>query len=119
MKQLNHLICGKIENRKMLSLYSISYMWENENGTTSSAWRELKKVDHSTVARYIIDYLCNSWPDNDTFCGKVLVFISDAVSYMVKTVKSIKVFYSNIIHVTCLIHALYRIAEHIKKTLRQ
>jgi len=41
----------------------------------------------------------------------VLLFLSDAEPYMVKSGKSIKIFYPKSIHVTCIVHGLYLIAE--------
>jgi len=39
--------------------------------------------------------------------------LSDAAPYMVKTANNLKPFYSNLIHVTCAVHGIHRIAEKI------
>jgi len=43
----------------------------------------------------------------------VLLFLSDADPYMIKSVKSIKTLYSKMIHTTCLAHGLHRVAETV------
>lgn len=44
---------------------------------------------------------------------KVLLIL-DAAAYMVKSAQNLKIFYSNLIHVTCLAHEVNRIAEEIR-----
>lgn len=44
----------------------------------------------------------------------VLLFLSDAVPYMKKAGKSLKVFYSKMIHVTCAARGLHRIAKQVR-----
>jgi len=40
--------------------------------------------------------------------------LSDAAPYMVKTAEVLKVFYPNVIHVTCVAHMLNRVAEKVR-----
>ncbi|KAF2878698.1 hypothetical protein ILUMI_27477, partial [Ignelater luminosus] len=47
------------------------------------------------------------------FKDKLLLMTSDAAPYMVKAFKSLQIFYSNIIHVTGIVHSLNRIAEKV------
>jgi len=42
---------------------------------------------------------------------RLLLFISDAVSYMMKAAKTLKIFYPKLIHITCLAHAVNRVLE--------
>lgn len=66
------------------------------------------------MARFINDTLKILWPlgGNDE---KVLLMLTDAAPGMVKTGEYLKVFYINIIHVTCTAHMLNRrIAEKVK-----
>ncbi|XP_060837117.1 uncharacterized protein LOC132919483 [Rhopalosiphum padi] len=74
----------------------------------------LEKTNHSTVARFVNDGLKLLWPlgGNDE---KVLLMLSDAAPYMVKTGQSLKVFYPNLIHVTCAAHMLNRVAEKVRE----
>lgn len=37
--------------------------------------REVEKVDHSSISRFINDYLRNLWPDNDTFYENTLMML--------------------------------------------
>nr|CAD7430107.1 unnamed protein product [Timema monikensis] len=45
---------------------------------------------------------------------KFMVLLTDRVAYMLKTGSSLKVFYPKLIHVTCLAHAVHRVANHIR-----
>lgn len=78
-----------------------------KHDTASQAYllasKELPKTNHSTVSRFINDSLRILWPEggNDE---KVRLLISDAAPYMIKTGDSLKIFYPNIIHVTCVAH---------------
>ena len=44
----------------------------------------------------------------------VLLFVTDAAPYFVKAAKSIMSFYPKMIHMTCLAHALHRVAEEVR-----
>jgi len=44
----------------------------------------------------------------------VLLFVSDAAPYMVKAGKALNIFYPKLIHLTCLAHGFYRVAETIR-----
>lgn len=44
----------------------------------------------------------------------VLLFLSDAAPYMVKAGKVMQNLYSKMIHVTCMAHAVHRVAEEIR-----
>jgi hypothetical protein len=45
----------------------------------------------------------------------ILLFVSDAAPYMVKTGKNIETLYSKIEHVTCLVYDLQRVAEEVRR----
>lgn len=47
---------------------------------------------------------------------KVLLFVTDAAKYMLKAASCLQVLYSKMIHVTCLAHALHRVAEVVRDT---
>ena len=49
------------------------------------------------------------------FTFLIFLILSDAAPYMVKAGKCIQVFYSKMLHVTCVVHALHRVAEEIRK----
>jgi hypothetical protein len=44
----------------------------------------------------------------------VLLFISDAAPYMTKAAKVLQLLYPKMVHVTCLAHALHRVAEEVR-----
>lgn len=73
----------------------------------------LEKANHSTVAKMFNNSLSLLWPGGIQY-DNVLLFVSDAAPYMVKAGKSIQSFYSKMIHVTCIAHALHRVAEEIR-----
>jgi len=73
----------------------------------------LEKANLSTFAKMFNNSLSLLWP-GDIQYDNVLLFVSDASPYMVKAGKSIQSFYSKMIHVTCIAHALHRVAEEIR-----
>jgi len=48
---------------------------------------------------------------DDVKYDRDLMFIPDAAPFMKKTSKTLKLTYPNILHVTCLCHALHKIAD--------
>ncbi|KAF2891719.1 hypothetical protein ILUMI_14454 [Ignelater luminosus] len=89
----------------------------NPNSSTKPflvASQELEKTNHTTVARFINDNLKRLFAEY-RFEDKLLLMTSDAAPYMVKAFKSLQIFYSNIIHVTCIVHGLNRIAEKVRE----
>ncbi|KAF2898092.1 hypothetical protein ILUMI_08083 [Ignelater luminosus] len=89
----------------------------NPNSSTKPflvASKELEKTNHTTVARFINDNLKRLFAEY-RFEDKLLLMTSDAAPYMVKAFKSLQIFYSNIIHVTCIVHGLNRIAEKVRE----
>jgi hypothetical protein len=46
---------------------------------------------------------------------KVLLMLSDAAPYMTKTGDTLKVFYPNLIHVTCVAHMMNKVAEKVRE----
>jgi hypothetical protein len=51
------------------------------------------------------------WPERVKY-NDVLFFLTFSVHYMVKSSNAIRnIFYSTIIHVTCLAHAVHRVAK--------
>jgi hypothetical protein len=50
---------------------------------------------------------------------KVLILYSDAAAYLLRAATALKVFYSNLIHFTCLAHGLRYFAEEVKARFPQ
>jgi hypothetical protein len=44
----------------------------------------------------------------------VLLFVSDDAPYMIKAAKALQLLYPKMIHVTCLAHALHRVAGEVR-----
>ena len=44
----------------------------------------------------------------------MVIFLTDAAPYMVKAAKGLQVLYPKMVHVTCLAHALHRVAEEVR-----
>lgn len=74
---------------------------------------QLDKTNSSTVAQLFTSALNLLWPDGVKY-EDVLLFTSDAAPYMKKAGKVLKVLFPNLLHVTCLAHALHRICEEIR-----
>lgn len=76
--------------------------------------QELEKTDHASIARFVNTSLLKLWPNGDS-TDKVLLLVTDAAPYMVKAAKHLTIFYPNMKHVTCLAHAVHRVAEKIRE----
>lgn len=74
----------------------------------------LDKANHQTICKLFDNSLFLLWPEG-LRRDDVLLFITDAAPYMVKAARSLDIFYTNMIHLTCLAHGLHRIAEEIRK----
>lgn len=53
------------------------------------------------------------WPDGIIQHNNVLLFLSDAASYMIKADRVYKVLYLKVVHITYLAHAMHKIVEDI------
>lgn len=73
----------------------------------------LEKTNHSTIAQLFISSLNILWPEG-IHHERVLLFTSDAASYMKKAATGLKIIFPKMLHLTCLAHALHRVAEEIR-----
>ncbi|KAL4098928.1 hypothetical protein QTP88_023441 [Uroleucon formosanum] len=78
------------------------------------ASKQLNKTNNETISQFINDSLKLLWTDVGME-RRVLLLLTDAAQYMVKSGKSLKLFYSNMIHVTCIAHACNLIAEKVRE----
>ncbi len=78
----------------------------------------MDKANFSTIANLLDDSLKLLWPSlPSTVCkSQVRIFVTDGAPYMVKAATFLKAFYPKMIHVTCLVHGLHRIAEKLQTT---
>ena len=51
---------------------------------------------------------------NDFDSDDVLLFLTDAVPYMMKAAAALRILYPKLIHLTCLAHGLNRVAETVR-----
>ncbi|KAL4131839.1 hypothetical protein QTP88_009087 [Uroleucon formosanum] len=73
----------------------------------------LEKTNSTTIAQLFDRTMNLIWPQGVEH-NNVLLLVSDAAPYMVKAGSAIQIFYPKILHVTCLAHALHRVAEQIR-----
>jgi len=71
---------------------------------------KLKKCNYSTICKLFDRSMNSHWP-NGIHHDKVVLFLSDAAPYTIKTGETIQLFYSKVIHVTSLAYVIHRIAE--------
>lgn len=78
--------------------------------------RELETANHSTVNRLVLDALIFLWPgkSQEDIARQFVLFVTDAAPYMVKSAKTLKGSYPDLLHVTCLAHGLNRVAEQVR-----
>lgn len=73
---------------------------------------ELDKANHATIARAFNDSI--SLLGENFNKNQVLLYLTDAAPYMVKSASYLNVFYPKMTHVTCLAHGMHRVAEEIR-----
>jgi hypothetical protein len=73
----------------------------------------LEKTNSSTISQAFINALTLLWP-NAIQHEKVLLFVTDGAPYMKKAGAALKVIFPKMIHVTCMAHAIHRVAEEIR-----
>uniref|UniRef100_A0A2S2NDW7 DUF659 domain-containing protein n=1 Tax=Schizaphis graminum TaxID=13262 RepID=A0A2S2NDW7_SCHGA len=74
---------------------------------------ELEKANHQTIFKLFDKSMNLLWPQG-VLHDNVLLFLSDAAPYMVKSGKAIQALYSKMVHVTCIVHGFHRVAEEIR-----
>jgi hypothetical protein len=72
----------------------------------------LDKVSHTTIATLFNRTTKMLWKDK-VKRDRILLFVTDAAPYMLKASKGLKVLYPRMVHLPCLVHGLYRVAEEI------
>ena len=86
---------------------------EQPGETFLLACEVLERVNNSSVAVVFDNTMNLLWPDK-VERENVLLFVSDGAPYMIKAAKAIQMLYPKMIHVTCLAHALHRVAEEVR-----
>lgn len=75
--------------------------------------KELEKVNRTLIFKLFDKSMNFLWPESIKH-DDVLLFLSDAVLYLVESGNAIQNLYSKIIYVTCFAHGLQRLAETIR-----
>jgi hypothetical protein len=73
----------------------------------------LERMNNYSIAVVFDNAINLLWPEKIER-ENVLLFISDAALFMIKAAKSLQSLYPKIIRVTCLAHALHRVAEEVR-----
>ena len=95
-----HIIVGKLDGEAVWSPHLL-------------LCRQLSSTNSSGIARLVDAAMQLLWPDGK-HNERVLLLLPDAAPYMVKAGKDLTVFFPNMIHFTCIAHALHRVAEAIR-----
>ena len=78
------------------------------------ASKVLAAGNNTTITNFVNDSLHALWPEK-LVKENVLLLLTDSVNYMKKSGSTLSVMYSNLIHVTCIAHALHLLAEEIRR----
>jgi hypothetical protein len=73
----------------------------------------LERVNNSSIAVIFGNAMNLLWPDKFER-ESMLLFASDAALHMIKSAKTLQLLYPKVIRVTCLAHALHRLAEEVR-----
>ncbi|KAJ8969037.1 hypothetical protein NQ314_001936 [Rhamnusium bicolor] len=78
------------------------------------ASKELDKTNNVTVTRFVQSSSSEFFLPNAIPAEKFLMFLSDAALYIVKVGRNLKIFYPNMVHVTCLLHGINIVTETVR-----
>lgn len=93
-----NVVIGELDNEK----YHLPYL-------VNCAF--VDKPNSSSVARLVNDTLREVCENFTNF----RLLLTDAAPYMIRCGRDLKVFYPNMLHITCLAHALHRVCEHVRE----
>jgi len=77
----------------------------------------VEKTNHSTIAK-AFDKIMFILLTQGIKHNNVLLFISDVAPYLVTAGRAICALYSKMVHVTCVAHAIHRVAEEIRSNFQ-
>jgi hypothetical protein len=95
---LVNIIVGTLFSQQPSEQFLISSTFHNTVNAEKLCEKIIKALQHN--------YECD--------VSKVLLFVSDAASVMLKTGKLLKNYFPNMLHLTCFGHGLHRICEFIR-----
>jgi hypothetical protein len=82
---------------------------------------DMKFIDnttHSTIQTTFMDCCQTLWPKGIPY-DKVLLLVTDAAPYMVLSANNLKTFFTNMSHITCVVHGLDRVCRVIQENCQQ
>ena len=78
----------------------------------------LETINHSTICRLFEKCMFLFWPEGIRY-DDVLLVVIDAAPYIVKAGMAVQAFYLKLVHITCFVHGLHRVAEDIRAKFSQ
>lgn len=108
------------ETTDFLGRYVVHFLVKPLDATVSHktylvACKVLTVVNGETIAKFVTDCLEKMWGEGyENQLDNVLLLCTDSVAYMLKAGRILKSVLPNMKHVTCLAHALHRVAEQIR-----
>lgn len=88
------------------------------NGSPSDSYlvavKQLEKTNNLTISRFVNETLSLLYLPQSVPSEKILYMVTDGAAYMHKAAQNLKIFYPNLVHTTCLAHAMNRVAEAIR-----
>lgn len=76
--------------------------------------KPLERTNGESIAYFVNESLKVLYPAG-VDGAKVMLLYTDAAAYMHKAARLLKTFYPQMVHVTCLAHALHRVCEELRK----
>ena len=74
---------------------------------------EIKKSDHFGFNHLVCVFLARVFEGGIPY-NRVLLFTSDGAAYMIKADKNLETMFPEMLHVTCVVHELMRVAELVR-----
>ncbi|XP_077528186.1 uncharacterized protein LOC144139806 [Haemaphysalis longicornis] len=99
---LGHFVVGKLDAEEKTTPFLVCS-------------KELEKTSGETIARFVNSSLKLLYPSG-AHDDRVLLLYTDAAAYMLKAGALLKVFYPELLHVTCLAHGIHRVCEELRKS---
>ena len=96
-----------------IAIVIIGTLKKGESRTFIFTAEILEKTNHTTICQ-LFNKSINLLYGTEIKHENVLLFLTDAARYMIKAGKISKSFYPKMIHVTCVLHAMHRVAEKNK-----
>jgi len=75
----------------------------------------MDQTNYSSISKTINDALQILWPTGIQY-DNVFLLVTDAAKYMIKAGQTLQVFYTKMIHLTCLDHGMNRLCETIRES---